>query len=86
MTEPPPPVKSMFHRRLPDGSYNNKPSDPNYFKNYFHTAGSELTTCYRCGTTCRKNYLCAHTKTKKCWKEMAKRSEELKSFMPELDF
>ena len=85
MTEPPK-NKRISHRRLPDGSYNNKPSDPKYFNNYYHTKGVELTTCDRCGLACRKNYLSAHTKTQKCLKEMNTRFAALKENLPELDF
>jgi len=85
MTEPTKP-KRISHRRLPDGSCNNKPSDPNYFNNYYHTKGAEMTTCYRCGFACRKNYLSAHTKTKKCLKEIDKKFAALKENLPELDF
>ena len=84
MTEPK--TKRISHRRLPDGSYNNKPSDPEYFNNYYHTKGVELTTCYKCGAACRKNYLSAHTKTKKCFQEMSKKLMTLKDNLPELDF
>ena len=29
--------KPVSKRRLPDGSYNKKPLDPNYFNNYYHS-------------------------------------------------
>jgi hypothetical protein len=45
-----------------------------------------MTTCYRCGVACRKNYLSAHTKTKKCFKEIDKKLAALKETFPELDF
>ena len=86
MTEPPKNIKRISHRRLPDGSYNNKPSDPGYFNNYYHTKGTEMTTCYRCGVACRKNYLSTHIKTKKCFKEIDKKLAALKETFPELDF
>ncbi len=84
MTEPP--SKKISYRRLPDGSYNNKPSDPEYFNNYYHTRGAELISCHRCGMACRKNYLSQHLKTKKCINEFEKFAELLKLNIPELDF
>ena len=85
MTEQPV-IKQISHRRLPDGSYDNKPSDPKYFNKYYHNQGAELTTCYKCGVVCRKNYLSAHTKTNKCFKEMNKKLQTLRDNLPELDF
>ena len=78
--------KRISHRRLQDGSYNNKPSDPEYFNKYYHTKGAELTTCYRCGMACRKNYLSKHVKTDKCTAELDKLMEHFRNGIPELDF
>ncbi len=80
-------LKPISKRKLTDGTYNNKPSDPAYFIKYYHAQGSTMTTCYQCGCECRKNYLNKHTKTSKCKNEMQKRSEHLASLglMPNFD-
>ena len=85
MTEPAA-IKRISHRRLPDGSYDNKPSDPKHLNKYYHNQGAELTTCYNCGVVCRKNYLNAHAKTNKCFKEMSKKLQTLRDKLPKLDF
>ena len=63
------PIKES-KRKLPDGTYNIKPLDPDYFKKYYHKQGSELATCCYCGIECRKNYMFRHRKTSKCERKM----------------
>ena len=36
-------------RKMPDGTYNNKPIDPEYFKNYYRKHYSCQYTCLICG-------------------------------------
>ena len=83
-----PTTKPISKRKLTDGTYNNKPSDPDYFKKYYHTHGSEMTECFQRGCECRKNYLSKHLKTQKCKNEVIIRLQHLINIgsMPEFDF
>ena len=78
--------KPVSKRRLPDGSYNKKPLDPNYFNIYYHSKGKEIIKCNRCGKECRKNYLSKHTNTTKCWAEFCNSMKVIYQEMPEFDF
>ena len=69
--------KPVSKRRLPDGSYNKKPLDPNYFNNYYHSKGKEIIKCNRCGKECRKT---------KCWAEFCNSMKVIYQEMPEFDF
>ena len=71
-------------RRLPDGSYNKQPLDPEYYKKYYHTRGAELINCIRCGVECRKNYLSKHMRTSKCDIAMNSFLKDLKNTIPNL--
>ncbi len=81
-------IKPESKRKLADGTYDNKPSDPDYFNKYYHTKGSTLTTFFGCGCQCRKNYLSKHTKTQKCKNEVIKRLQHLinNNTMRDFDF
>ena len=57
------------NRYKDDGTYDNKPLDPNYFRTYYHTKGSEQVECPTCGYQCKRNYLYRHSKTDKCIKQ-----------------
>ena len=57
------------NRYKDDGTYDNKPLDPNYFKTYYHTKGTEQIECPTCGYKCKRNYLYRHSKTDKCIKQ-----------------
>ena len=83
-----PTIKPISKRKLVDGTYDNKPSDPDYFKKYYHTHGSAMTKCLQCGTDCRTNYLHKHTQTRKCKNEVIKRLQHLinNNTMPDFDF
>ena len=72
-------------RKLPDGRYDTRPLDPQYYKNYYHTKGSEMTTCPQCGIECRKNYLSKHKRTNKCAKELDAILDRLANAMSELN-
>ena len=76
--------QKISKRRLPDGSYDKKPLDPDYFDKYYHSQGSQIITCHRCGSQCRKNYLSKHMNTSKCWKETGRLLNDIP--MPEFDF
>lgn len=58
------------HRYMEDGTYNNKPLDPEYFNKYYHKR-TEMTPCRKCGVECKKNYLYKHGLTNKCKKKAA---------------
>ena len=79
-------TKKVSTRRREDGTYNNKPTDPDYFNKYYHTKGREMTTCPQCGAGVRKNYLTNHMNLKKCFKEREAFLEKLRELIPELDF
>ena len=74
MAETVKPIK-ISKRLMPDGTYNVKPVDPEYFKKYYHKQGYELTTCSHCGVECRKNYMFRHKKTDKCAQRMRRHIE-----------
>ena len=78
--------QKISRRKLPDGTYDKKPLDPEYFKKYYHSHGLQIITCYRCGAECRKNYLSKHMNTSKRWKELSKFLANVKTVLPELDF
>ena len=54
-------------RRQPNGYYNSKPIDENYFKKYYQDKTKQNCICEICGTqlSCKSN-LAKHRKTKKC--------------------
>ena len=64
------------YRYMEDGSYNNKPLDPDYFNKYYHKR-TEIIPCNKCGLECKRNYLYKHGLTNKCKKGAAKIVEEL---------
>ena len=78
--------QKISKRKLPDGTYDKKPLDPEYFKKYYHSHGLQIITCYRCGAECRKKYLSKHTNTTKCWAEFCKSMKVIYQEMPEFDF
>ena len=63
------------NRYKDDGTYDNKPLDPNYFRTYYHTKGSEQVECPTCGYQCKRNYLYRHSKTDKCIKQAIRQAE-----------
>jgi len=63
------------NRYKDDGTYDNKPLDPNYFRTYYHTKGSEQVECPTCGYKCKRNYLYRHSKTDKCIKLAIRQAE-----------
>ena len=78
--------QKISKRQLPDGTYDKKPLDPEYFKKYYHSHGLQIITCYRCGAECRKNYLSKHLNATKCLKGLYKFLENVKMVFPEVDF
>ena len=48
-------------------TYNNKPNDPEYFKNYWRTK-NDYVKCPSCGQQAAKLRLCKHKKSMKCIK------------------
>ena len=54
-------------RKQPNGFYNSKPCDENYFKKYYQDKTKTKCVCNICGTelSCKSN-LAKHKKTKKC--------------------
>ena len=57
------------HRYLPDGTYDNKPISPTYFKEYLHKTKSDVV-CEHCGVAfTHKDNLRQHgNRSKKCKK------------------
>ena len=54
-------------RRKSDGTYDNRPSDPDYFKKYYERKVKQPVQCKYCGTMMSdKSNLSKHYKTKKC--------------------
>ena len=61
------PVK--ISRRMPDGSYNNKPLDPEYFKKYWQEKLTIHVECPRCGKFTGKGKMFRHFKSASCIKK-----------------
>ena len=56
-------------REKPDGTYDSKPNDPNYFQNYYQKNLKTPFTCLDCGRTISsKSNLSKHRHTKICEK------------------
>lgn len=64
-------------RIMPDGSYNKKPLDPDYYKKYFDDKlrGVKIE-CPKCGITVGKGKIARHYSTKICMKGQAERLEK----------
>jgi hypothetical protein len=61
-------AKPKVSRRLPDGTYNSKPTDPDYFTKYYHEKNSLDVMCLSCGAHHNKSNMSRHMKSKKCQK------------------
>ena len=55
-------------RHNPDGTYNNKPTDPDYFRTYYHLNLSCPTACSLCGRKVAIQKMARHQATKVCGK------------------
>ena len=84
-TVSPPPVLSKDEsvsvgkqsRHLPNGKYNNKPLDPDYYKKYWKAnLASVKVECPRCGVLTGKCQSARHYSTKVCMKAHAERLSE----------
>ena len=54
-------------RHKPDGTYDNAPLDPDYFKNYYHNT-KKPTQCDVCGKLlASKNHMDRHKSSNKCF-------------------
>ena len=61
-------------RRRADGTYDDKPLDPNYFQNYYRSNLSKPFKCPDCGRTIsNKTNLSKHRNTKVCEKHRNQR-------------
>ena len=58
--------KSAPWRRNSDGAYNNKPSDPEYFKNYYRKNIMCRVECEYCSKLIQKTKLQKHHTTLRC--------------------
>ena len=69
------------------GKYNTKPSDPEYFKKYYH-AHSEKVTCQFCGKLTGQFKMFRHVKSQKCLKaqQLNKMISLDDKFLETLDF
>ena len=60
-------LKKKSKRLMPDGTYNKKPLDPDYYKNYWKTKlASVKVECPRCGTLTGKCKIARHYTTALC--------------------
>lgn len=55
-------------RHLPDGTYNSKPLDPDYFRKYWHEKLTVHIDCPRCGKSTGKGKIARHFKSAACIK------------------
>ena len=61
------PITTTSTRWQPDGTYNKKPLDPEYFTKYYHNKLSTPFTCPDCGRTISsKSNLSKHRQTHIC--------------------
>ena len=64
--EPPKPKTDASWRRRPDGKYDNRPKDPDYFKKYYNEHYKDLkTTCEFCKNELNVRNIDRHRKTSK---------------------
>ncbi len=57
-------------RWLPDGTYDNSPLDPEYYKKYYHAKFGHQYTCEVCGSVLGSTQkINRHLSTKKCQKQ-----------------
>ena len=82
---PPTPRKPQSTRWQPNGTYNKKRLDPNYFRKYYQQNLKTPFTCPDCGQTISsKSNLSKHRHTKKCmnskcnWTQIALQPETQK--------
>ena len=63
-----PPIPTTTHSRWkPNGSYDNKPLDPDYFSKYYQKKLSKPFQCPDCGQTISsRSNLSKHRQTKRC--------------------
>ena len=62
-----PPIPTTSTRWKPDGTYDRKPLDPDYFSKYYQKKLSTPFTCPDCGRTITsKSNLSKHRQTKRC--------------------
>ena len=54
------------NRLKPDGSYDNKPTDPYYFRDYYRNKLSTKCACEVCGKDIVKIKMHKHQQTNKC--------------------
>ena len=59
-------VKKVSNRRKPDGSYDNKPTDPHYFRDYYRNKLSGKCPCDVCGKDVVGVKLKRHQQTNTC--------------------
>ena len=58
--------KRTTNRFRPDGTYDSKPCDPNYFRDYYKNTLSVKCKCDRCGRMVCKARLVSHRTTDLC--------------------
>lgn len=58
-------------RHLPDGTYNNKPLDPDYFKKYYMEKTKGKVQCSCCGSMVEKSGIARHKRSSICAKKSA---------------
>ena len=54
------------NRLKEDGSYDNKPCDPHYFRDYYRNKLSMKCACELCGSEVAKGKMTRHKKSVKC--------------------
>ena len=64
-----PPIPETINRHRPDGTYDKRPLDPNYFNKYYKNNLKKPYQCPDCGRTISsKSNLAKHRNTKICQK------------------